>query len=130
MATLNITAFCDTTKRGNIPQHKAGVFFASYDRMLGSGDGTPLILNSDTSWGKQSASRHNRFTRTLAAPGSQARTGCVGPRTSLEALEVINIFPPPGMYPRFLGFAACSAATIQTTLSHPPLHTHTHTRTQ
>lgn len=82
---------------------------------------TPQLLNSDTSCGKRSASRPNRFTRTLAAPVSQARTGCVGPRTSLEAVgEVINLFSPPGIEPRFLGLAACSAATIPTTLSNPP----------
>lgn len=109
-----------------IPLYKAGeiyiFFFASYDRILGNGDATPLILNSDTSWGKRSTSSPNRFTSTLAAPGSQARTGCVGPRLDQSGSlgELINLFPSPGMEPRLLGFAACSAATIPTTLSHPP----------
>jgi hypothetical protein len=120
VATLNITVLRHDYAGLTFHSTKQVIFFASYDRMLGSGDGTPLILNSDTGWGKRSASRSSRFTRTLEAPGSQARTGCAGPRTSPEALEVINLFPPSGMDPRFLGFAVCSAGTTPTTLSHPP----------
>jgi hypothetical protein len=47
-----------------------------------------------------SASRSDRFTPGLKAPGTHWIGGWVGPRTSLDVVVKRNILPLPGIQPR------------------------------